>query len=138
LESIMSLAHAGLYLRALRERQGRSRGDVVFDLRQRKLTIDERQLARIEAGEIDTRGTLLFALARILEGDYERIAQLLLSDEVSDELLQTYIREWEAQRGLISDDEKAARQKRRAAFIDTLMADPSKIDQYLTDPEKKS
>lgn len=80
---------------------------------------------------------MLFALAKILEGDYERIAQLLLSDEVSDELLQTYIHEWEAQRGLISDDEKAVRQKRRAAFIDELMADPSRIDQYLTNPEKK-
>src|SRR5438132_13062566 len=104
----MSLLVAGLYLRTLRERQGLSRSDLVFELRKRKLTLDERQLARIEAGEIDTRSSLLLGITNVLRGSYQRVAELILSDTADEALVQQYVAEWEQQqRGLTSPEQDA-------------------------------
>jgi transcriptional regulator with XRE-family HTH domain len=123
----MSLQVAGLYLRTLRERQGLSRSDLVFELRKRKLTLDERQLARIEAGEIDTRSSLLLGITTVLRGSYERVAELILNEAADEDLVQKYVAEWEQQRQTLISSEQEADLVQLQERLHELSSDPRKL-----------
>ena len=64
---------AGAYLRTLREMHGMTREDVAGEAR-----TSISQLVRIEAGEQETRGSLLLRLVAAVRGDAQHLADLLL------------------------------------------------------------
>jgi transcriptional regulator with XRE-family HTH domain len=127
----MSLQVAGLYLRTLRERQGLSRSDLVFELRKRKMTLDERQLARIEAGEIDTRSSLLLGITNVLRGSYERVAELILSEAADEDLVQKYVAEWEQQQQTLTASEQEADLAQLQERLRELSSDPRKLVAFI-------
>ena len=68
----MGIKAAGAYLRQLREGTERSRAWVT-----RYVDADERQIGRIEAGEIDSRASLVFALAQLLGADLPTLQTMM-------------------------------------------------------------
>jgi transcriptional regulator with XRE-family HTH domain len=75
----MGQVAAGAYLESLRLAHKKSRADVA-----RAIGPSESQIQRIEAGEIDTRSSLLFSFARYVKANFARLAELLLADADSE------------------------------------------------------
>lgn len=71
----MGQVAAGAYLEGLRLASRKSRADVA-----KAIGTSESQVQRIEAGEIDTRGSLLFGFARFVKANMAHLAKLLLDD----------------------------------------------------------
>jgi transcriptional regulator with XRE-family HTH domain len=121
----MGMKAVGSYLRALREAGRIGRGALA-----RELGTDDSQIERIEKGQIDTRGSLLFAFIHAVRGNAEHIMQLLLADAASEEEGRALAEVWLAEaRG----DPAALDERRRRALslIDDLLADPRALDQLL-------
>lgn len=64
----------GAYLRTLREGRKLSRTEVAA-----RIGTNEAQIVRIEAGEIDTRGSLLIGFLETVSGSYEHLQWLIRS-----------------------------------------------------------
>lgn len=75
----MGMVAAGAYLESLRLASKKSRADVA-----KAIGTSESQVQRIEAGEIDTRGSLLFGFARFVKANISHLAKLLLDDAASE------------------------------------------------------
>lgn len=69
---------AGAYIRTLRERRDLTR-DVVAE----RAGTSVSQLVRIEAGEQETRGSLLLAIVAAVQGNAQHVADLLLSESAT-------------------------------------------------------
>jgi transcriptional regulator with XRE-family HTH domain len=69
----MGMEAAGMYLRTLREARHMSRAAVAA-----QIGTHESQLVRIEAGDQDTRGSLLLAFVNAVQGRADDIQRLML------------------------------------------------------------
>lgn len=76
----MKTIATGVYLQTLREGKKFSRSHVA-DV----LNTNEMQIQRIESGKVDTRGSLLFAYVKLLEGSTDDVSQLLLDEKKTEE-----------------------------------------------------
>lgn len=76
----MSMLAAGIYLRTLREHHGFSRAGIA-----KALGTSESQIERIEAGLVDTRGSLLLGFTSEVKGSAEQLAQLIVSKDATKE-----------------------------------------------------
>jgi transcriptional regulator with XRE-family HTH domain len=76
----MSMLAAGTYIRMLREAKQLSRADLA-----KQSETNEMQIFRVEKGEIDTRGSLLMKILRVVEGSAEHIADLMLNEDATAE-----------------------------------------------------
>jgi transcriptional regulator with XRE-family HTH domain len=76
----MSMLAAGTYIKTLREAKQLSRADLA-----KQSETNEMQILRVEKGEIDTRGSLLMKIVRVVEGSAEHIADLMLNDNATAE-----------------------------------------------------
>jgi transcriptional regulator with XRE-family HTH domain len=83
----------GTYLRTLREAQELSRAEIA-----RALETNEVQVARIEKGEIDTRGSLLLQFLKVVRGDAEQLTSLmtdpLATESTGRTMAEMYLRDW--------------------------------------------
>jgi transcriptional regulator with XRE-family HTH domain len=76
----MSLKASGAYLQHLREHTGLSRAELA-----EKLSTSPSQVFRIEEGKGETRGSLLAAFIRNVNGSAEDVVNLLLNSRASAE-----------------------------------------------------
>ena len=79
----------GAYIWQLRETAGLTRDEVAYISGTNNV-----QVMRIEKGQIDTRGSLLLAIVKNLNGSAEHIAQLLLDKNATAEQGRTLAQEW--------------------------------------------
>ena len=80
---------AGMYLRTLREGRGMSRKEIAAALK-----TSPSQIERIENGEQETRGSLLFGFVDAVRGSAEHVQRLLLSAEASENEGERLARSW--------------------------------------------
>jgi len=80
---------AGAYLRTLREARGLTRDEVAYQIGTNGV-----QVMRIEKGEVDTRGSLLMALARRVQANVDQLSRLLLDDKATAEDGQQLATRW--------------------------------------------
>jgi transcriptional regulator with XRE-family HTH domain len=115
---VMGAVAAGAYLENLRNQQRRSRAEIA-----RLLKTSESQIQRIEAGEIDTRSSLLFGFARAVKANFLHLARLLLDDKASDDEVARFS-------GLakgMTDDELEA----MIVLFDSLRDDPKALARWI-------
>lgn len=116
---------AGTYLRMLREAERIGRGALA-----RQLHTDDSQIERIEKGQIDTRGSLLFAFIRAVRGNAEHVMTLLLDAAATEADGRALAEAW--LRAAPTDPEEQDERRRRALhLVDDLLADPRMLDQLL-------
>lgn len=75
----MGLLAVGAYMRAIREARGLPRSEVAY-----KCETSESQVVRLEAGDLDTRFSLFFAICRLTGADLYDIDELLASETASE------------------------------------------------------
>ncbi len=94
----MSMQAAGMYLRTLRERRGFSREDVAHEL-----GTDKTQIQRVENGTHDTRSSLLLGFVRVVQGNTDHVADLMLNADATAEEGKQLAEQWldQEQRGMI-------------------------------------
>lgn len=80
---------AGAYLRTLREGRGLTRDEVAYEIGTSGV-----QVMRIEKGEVDTRGSLLMALAKRVHANVDHISRLLLDEQATAEDGQQLAAQW--------------------------------------------
>lgn len=105
---------AGMYLRTLREARHLSRATVAA-----QIGTHESQLVRIEAGDQDTRGSLLLAFVNAVQGRADDVQRLMLDKnataadgrQAADAILTQKERDWLA--ALANTDERRAALLRR-------------------------
>ncbi len=125
-EATMSRVAAGAYITGLRRARKWTRARVLAELERYATDGDsltsESQLSRIEKGEQETRGTLLVALIRVLQGNLDHLADLLLDEKATQSDGEAIARQWadaQAQRiKIISTDEK-----QQSAYVYRRMAE---------------
>lgn len=112
----------GAYLRVLREARQMSR-----EILARKLKTNGSQIERIEAGGIDTRGSLLLRLVDVLKGNVEHLKQLFLDEQATADDGRRLAEEWLAGKSTSSTslDEEIE------ALARSLAADPQRLGQWL-------
>jgi transcriptional regulator with XRE-family HTH domain len=81
----------GAYLRRLRELRGMSRARVVQTI---GTNASENQIMRIEAGEIDTRATMLMFFLKAVQGNVHHAAELVLNSNATEEDGRRLAEEW--------------------------------------------
>lgn len=109
----MSLSAVGSYLQERRKFVRMSRQEVA-DL----IGTSESQVERIEAGAIDTRGSLLFKMAKVVQASLRHIADLLTDEQM---------REFEAAAKQLSDTEL----DEAIALFESLRDDPLALARWL-------
>ena len=85
----MSLIAAGAYLWALRFARHLSRRDVAV-----YFNTSDSQIERIERGENDTRGSMLFGFLQLVKGSPTHLMQLLLDTDATQEDGRRLAEEW--------------------------------------------
>ncbi len=80
MQGTMGKTEAGMYLRERREARGLSVRAVARHLQTSKSQVD-----RIEAGEIDTRSSLLIRYARLVGANMERLAALFVGESYDED-----------------------------------------------------
>ena len=75
----MGTQQAGAYLELRRKQMGLSRAKVAKALR-----TTEKQIERIEGGEIDTRSSLIAGFARLVDANAQRLFSLLLGEPIQE------------------------------------------------------
>lgn len=88
-KAMSNLKAAGAYLWALREEQELSRADVAV-----QVGTSDVQLMRIEKGEIDTRGSMLMSLLRVLRGNANQVETLILDQEATEQQARDMASSW--------------------------------------------
>ena len=88
----MSMIAAGAYIRTLREARQISRAQLAT-----AAGTHASQIERIEKGEQDTRGSLLVAIVRAVQGSLDQIARLLLDETATAEDGKLLAHEWLSQ-----------------------------------------
>lgn len=116
---------AGSYLRVLREAERIGRGALA-----RQLNTDDSQIERIEKGQIDTRGSLLFAFIRAVRGNAEHVMTLLLDEAATEADGRALAEAW--LRVVPADPEAQDERRRRLQHLaDDLLANPRMLDQLI-------
>jgi transcriptional regulator with XRE-family HTH domain len=90
----MSTAAVGSYFRTLRKSRKLSIQQVA-----KHIGTSVSQVSRIETGEQETRGTLLFAFAGLVQASIQDIAELLLDPHATSEMGEVRAQEWLASSG---------------------------------------
>jgi transcriptional regulator with XRE-family HTH domain len=102
----MSAAAVGAYFRTLRKSHNLSIQQVA-----ERIETSVSQVSRIETGEQEIRGSLLFAFARVVKANLDDIASLLLDRDATMEDGERLAREWlgvegeKKMRGFFADPE---------------------------------
>lgn len=84
-----NIVTVGTYLKTLREGRGLSRFEIA-----KEVNTNEVQILRIENGDIDTRGSLLLAFLRIVEGSADQLTALMTTPGAIPEHGQQLAVEW--------------------------------------------
>ncbi len=123
----------GAYLQTLRKAHGFSRAEVAH-----QVGTHESQIVRIESGEQDSRGSLLFALIRALKGSPEDVDFLILDKRATKENAESLAKQRlsvQAQEDALIEaadtDEKRAELLRRIAEMTTDPILRARIEGYL-------
>ena len=115
----------GAYIRELREVRGLSRADLAA-----RVKTHESQIYRIEKGEQDSRGSLLFAIIEALQGNVQDVYQLMRSGGAVDvdeaRKLADSVREQIRAAPTVEDRRDAINR-----LVSELEADPRKLDQLI-------
>jgi hypothetical protein len=89
----------GRYLQQLRDHARLSRAEVAAQVRELTGTAtNDVQIFRIERGVLDTKGTVLMALAQVVGGNLAHIQQLLLDANATTEQGEALAKAWLAER----------------------------------------
>ncbi len=89
----MGAVAVGRYLQQLRDHARLSRAEVAAQVRELTGTAtNDVQIFRIERGVLDTKGTVLMALAQVVGGNLAQIQQLLLDANATTAPRRTQVR----------------------------------------------
>lgn len=85
----MHMLAIGSYLRTLREARSLTRAEVAA-----RVNTSEQQLFRIEAGEIDTRGSMLLHLVDVVQGNADDLRRIVVNNLTTAEEGRALALEW--------------------------------------------
>lgn len=127
----MSTIAAGAYLWELRKAQKLSREDVA-----KAFETSDSQIERIERGQGETRASMLLAFARLVQGNVEHLATLLLDDQATEEDGRKLALEWLTQAEIrqleiVATDIPNERVADMLALINHLQNDPQALDRLI-------
>ena len=114
---------AMMYLRVLREARKLSQADIA-----RAAGVESKQVYRWEKGESEPSASGLAAFVYAVRGNIQEVMRLILNDDSTEDMGR------QLARAILEQGPPAAREQRRLqaiALIDSLLADPQKIDRLL-------
>jgi transcriptional regulator with XRE-family HTH domain len=111
------------YLRVLREARKLSQADIA-----RAAQVESKQVYRWERGESEPSASSLAAFVQAVRGNIEEVMRLILSTDATEDMGRQLARAILEQG---PPDEREQRRQEAIALIDSLLADPEKIDRLL-------